>query len=658
MGLGLSTRFRYTMATFYGANLQPKDELRMRRLCDELPRRWPVGLLISVLALALLGAAGRLAAQSAPVADEGPAYRVSQITIGYEKADPRLPDLASLGSLVVTLGLSDTGYTAVRNDQPTQSLEITLIGLGDLKHIHGSGLQAISAAIVAWMNQHGFIGIYVRPDPAQIDDAGQDLRPAVDQSLRLVVYTATIAKQRTLASGDRVPHDRGINNTAHSLIVDDSPLKVGDPIDKRALDDYIYFLNRHPGRRVDVALGAADEPGQAVVDYMVTENKPWLVYAQVSNTGTDSTGTWRERFGFIHNQLTSHDDTLSLDFNTAGFGETFALSADYEIPFFFDPRWSWRIAGGLSRFDSEEIGQGNVDFQGEQWWVDTTVRWNFYQHRQLFIDAFAGVRYQDIEVDNNTVEVNGSDEFFLPHGGLQLQRQTDALSTTAYVDMMVNVPGLAGTGSELELERLGRLDVEREFAILSWQATQSLYLEPLLWPKAWADPSTPASSTLAHELYFSFRGQHTFDTRVVPQLQGVAGGFYSVRGYDESAAAGDTTMIFTAEYRFHLPRIFGIDEDPYDTMLFGQPFRVAPQEVYGRPDWDLIFRGFVDVGKTQVANTVFPEEDSDLLGVGVGIELQFRRNLTIRADWGYALEDAGPTREGDSRLHFVGTLLY
>jgi len=47
-------------------------------------------------------------------------------------------------------------------------------------------------------------------------------------------------------------------------------------------------------------------------------------------------------------------------------------------------------------------------------------------------------------------------------------------------------------------------------------------------------------STLAHELYFSLHGQYAFNNRLVPQAQDVAGGMYSVRGYPESFAAGDS----------------------------------------------------------------------------------------------------------------------
>jgi len=206
--------------------------------------------------------------------------------------------------------------------------------------------------------------------------------------------------------------------------------------------------------------------------------------------------------------------------------------------------------------------------------------------------------------------------------------------------------------------RLGRVDADEDFAILSWQASQSFFIEPVLFREAWEDATTPGSSTLAHELFFSFRGQTTLGARVAPQFEGVAGGLYSVRGYDESVAAGDDLFLFTAEYRFHLPRVFSVDDDPYDTMLFGRPFRWSRQEVYGSPDWNLILKAFVDVGATRVNDAQAGESDEDLLGVGIGAELQVLRNVNIRLDYGWALEDAGDNNAGDSRLHVQATLLY
>ena len=43
---------------------------------------------------------------------------------------------------------------------------------------------------------------------------------------------------------------------------------------------------------------------------------------------------------------------------------------------------------------------------------------------------------------------------------------------------------------------------------------------------------------------------------------------------------------------------------------------------------------------------------------GPGIELQYRRNMTLRADWGIAGRDAGTAKSGDNRVHFALTIVY
>ena len=59
------------------------------------------------------------------------------------------------------------------------------------------------------------------------------------------------------------------------------------------------------------------------------------------------------------------------------------------------------------------------------------------------------------------------------------------------------------------------------FLLTSFDASLAFYLEPLLDRAAWEDPSTPASSTLAHEMAFLARGQWALGHRLVPQFQQV-----------------------------------------------------------------------------------------------------------------------------------------
>ena len=50
-----------------------------------------------------------------------------------------------------------------------------------------------------------------------------------------------------------------------------------------------------------------------------------------------------------------------------------------------------------------------------------------------------------------------------------------------------------------------------------------------------------------------------------------------------------------------------ISVEPEPRQLFDQPFRYAPQHVYGRPDWDLVLKAFVDLGWTFISDPLFFE---------------------------------------------------
>ena len=84
----------------------------------------------------------------------------------------------------------------------------------------------------------------------------------------------------------------------------------------------------------------------------------------------------------------------------------------------------------------------------------------------------------------------------------------------------------------------------------------------------------------------------------------------------------------------------GIKPRPTQLPWIGD-FRVAPQQVYGRPDWDLVLRGFVDGGQTvsnkRYLNQSAQEINQTLVGAGVGLELVFKGRVRARVDWGRGL---------------------
>lgn len=608
-----------------------------------------------------------------PTEADGQFYPVSQVILEYDLAHPEHPSLRPLMDRVyVDLAETAEGYVAASDGAAATAVHLVDLPLLEQNAFSGSAILQMSQRVVDDFHTQGFTGINVRPHPEDIDETARDVRPEGITVLRMVVRIGVVTELRTIASGSRVPQGDRMNNPKHQRLAQRSPVQPSasdDPeqknlMNKEVLDNYISWLNRHPGRRVDAAVSPGSEAGGVALDLLVTEERPWLAYVQGSNTGTQQTEEWRYRFGFSHHQLTGNDDILSLDYITGGFDATHAVVATYEAPLFDLERTRVRVNGFWSQYSATDVGFAGEVFTGKEWYAGADLIQNVFQDKELFIDVYVGVQWQHDETTNAILAQEGRADFFLPRVGAKLERDTKESSTVAFAEFEINLPGVADT-KDTEMIFLGRDllgpsgdlgAVATDFKRLKFDARQSFYLEPILWADKYNDPTTPQSSTLAHEAYFAIRGQWSPD-RLVPQFERTVGGLYSVRGYPESVTAGDTVLIANAEYRLHVPRLFGLEPDP--RTLFGKPFRHAPQYVYGRPDWDLIFRGFFDYGKVYNTDRRSFETDFDLMGAGGGVELLYRRNVNVRMDWGMALEPLdGRVTSGSQQIHIVATLLY
>jgi hemolysin activation/secretion protein len=604
---------------------------------------------------------------------DGGRYPVSRFLIEYHSEHPEHPSIDDLMEAVVRLGVTPDGYVAYREGMPSAELRIADVVEGTGGVFYRSALNSVARAIVERLNRKGFIGIFVQLHPDDIDETnGADLRAGKRPELRLVVWTGVVKNVRTITSGDRLKKevDAGLVDRVNTddpvlnRIRDQSPLQVDNLLRKDLMDDFVFRLNRHPGRRVDVAISPGENPEEVVVDYLVSEAKPWSIYAQLSNTGTKATNQWRERFGFVHNQLTGHDDVLRVDYITGGFQDSHSVAVNYEFPLLSD-RLRLRTYGAFATFEASEVGLSDESFSGTTFSAGAELSGTIFQHRELFIDAVGGIRWENIHVENETFVTEARENFVIPYVGLRLDRATEAATTYATVTMEFQVPELAGTDED-EIDFLGRPEVDDHWQVLKFSFEQSFYLEPLFNPGGYSGRSARGPLTLAHEIAFSARGQWAFGARLIPNEEEVAGGFFSVRGYPESVVAGDNTVIASLEYRFHLPRVFPVS-DPgtlfgREVGFLGKDFRYAPQQPFGRADWDLVFKAFIDAARTENNDPQPGENDHTLVGAGLGIEYQFKRNVSARLEYGFPFEVVRDESEnvdvGDGRWHFSLTLLY
>ena len=624
---------------------------------------WPgviASSIVTIFAAAALGQGGPstrpdlVAARPDPAAEHGRAYPVTELKLKYSTDIPGQPPLEQIIATRIELGrLAGGGYTSPKLpgvEKETRSFA-EWSGGGE-KLFYARAVQAVSEQLLTAVGERGLIGVFVAPSPDDIVEASGEDRRQDRRELTWVVYTGRAKELRTIASGNRIKQtERRINAEEHKRIIELSPVQPGELLNRREIDEYALRLTRHPGRKVDVAVATTTEPGTVTLDYLVAENRPWQVYFQISNTGTEQTSEWRERFGYLNTQLTGRDDILNIDYTTTGFEDSHAVLASYEAPVWNTNRLRWRVYASYSEFTASELGLAfGEEFSGEEYVLGAELIANVWQRGSLFLDLFGGVMYQHPEVTSS--EGSGEGSFIQPYIGARLERFTDTTAT----DIEAKLTFAFGDADEEDLDLLGRLEADDDWVLLSWQATHSFYIEPLLFPGRFK----AGQSTLANEIHLALRGQYAFDYRVIAQAEETLGGLFTVRGYDENILASDSAVIATAEYRLHVPRLFKVVKEP--GKLLGEDFRYAPIRPYGRTDWDLILRGFVDVGFAIFSDPIAPEEDETLVGAGVGIELQVKQNISVRLDWGFVLEEVqvpgDEAQSGDSRLHVIATFVF
>ena len=623
-------------------------------------------------------------------------YKVSRFTIKYgpvkRPPHPRLPPVEKLLDTPVTLGQSaEADGGLVGPGAGARDIPVVLSQVTAPETYSGDALQAIYTSVVGQINQTGIYGVFVVVDPDQINPStGEDLRKGATP-LTLLVYASEVRQVRTIVKPVAKPPFKAastvVNDPKYAKITAHSPLQgpgknaQGSLLDRAALQNYLDRINRFPGRRVDVAVTASGEDAGVILDYIVHVEHPGVfLFDQTSNTGTEASGSWRTRVGGEVRQLAGLDDLLDLSFETSLSSETYSAFGSYQFTPIFPDKLKLKLYGGYGRFQAEDVGFDQAQFVGKSATAGLLAIYTPFYFKGFPLDLIAGVEYKNVDIsDVGTFPQEGKTDFLMPLVGVATDRTTEQYSAFGSVQVQTNLPGVIGTSSE-ELQKMGRFNTSKDFIIGKYSFGLTAYLEPLIFAKQWNAYGEEADAakrrgywkkvTLAHEVSGLLHGQYTFgDKRLIPQFEDVIGGFASVRGYPEAFTSGDTSIIFNAEYRFHLLRTL----KPADTDAPADPnkppppppkFALRPPTILGRPDFDIVLRAFYDVGYVQNNNLVAATEANRLLmSAGAGIEVQVLRYLNLRLDCGVPLvavtdKTSRPVEVGSTRLSFVGVISY
>ena len=529
--------------------------------------------------------------------------------------------------LVETSG-DDLIYRQKREGEATAEVRLGDIGKDKRTLLDIGGLRAVAAAASQAYQDRGIYAVRIDimgKAVSRLREENSDGVLVISVTEGYVSKVGAVTKQ-TDKDKEPVPDHR--RDRLEERVRKTSPVQPGEPLKAQEIDEHVARLNRHPGRHVEAEVRPGQEVGQLELDYLIMEAKPWMVYAQLDNTGTENTTELRERVGFRHYNLTGNDDILAFDYVTGNFQEVHYILASYDFRVPVTQTSRLKAFGGWSSYEGSELGIFDTEFSGDSGQVGVEFRTTLLQRKRMFLDLLVGARYQNVAADNMLAGTSGESGFVLPWVGLKLDGKD------RYTQYTAGVTGELGVASEdkTDLALLGRANVEDVWGVLRFDLNMSTYLDPIF--------DSHFSGPAVHELCGSVRGQFApGGQRLTPSFMYPVGGFYSVRGYPESFASGDTSVVASLEYKLHLMELLRANKQA------------------NRADWDLVLRGFLDGGQTVYNDPLSFESDTTFISAGVGFDLRILRYFQCRLDLGIPLQaiDNGSEviEEGDARLHFA-----
>lgn len=170
--------------------------------------------------------------------------------------------------------------------------------------------------------------------------------------LHLVVVPGTL-RRVTLAD------DRGPRVTWWNAL----PLRRGELIDVRDLDQGLEQLKRLPSQDVEIALRPGDLPGESDVELKVTRTRRWRTSLTVDDGGSSSTGKHQGTLTASLDDALWLNDVLSLsgqhdaDFRPSRHA-SWGASGSWTVPYGY---WTLSLSAGTNRY-TQKVAGGTIDF--------------------------------------------------------------------------------------------------------------------------------------------------------------------------------------------------------------------------------------------------------------------------------------------------------
>ncbi len=377
-----------------------------------------------------------------------------------------------------------------------------------------------------------------------------------------------------------------------------------------AMQKQLASLNRSADRRITPVLRAGKTPGTIEVDLKVKDQLPLHGSVELNSRQIPNTTLTRLSANVSWDNLWHRQHSLGLTGLIApeNLDESKVFSANYTMPL---PSGGFLALYGI--YSASQVASlGALNVLGNGLIVGGRYILPLPGGERFFHTATLGVDYKDFTQAVNLVDGGNFNTpisylpFTIGWDGTWLgERRTTKLGLSANF----HVRGLVGD--------------EEEFASKRFKGHSNyLFMRGNL------------SHTETMRQGWGLTGRASWQIAAQPLInneQSIVGGVNTVRGYLEVAALGDDSAagqleVFTPNYATYL--LEAIDE-----------FRLL---------------AFIDGGTVRVQQPLPGQKDRfNLAGTGMGLHLKGWNGISADLSWAVALEEAGRTKAGDKRVHFL-----
>lgn len=369
--------------------------------------------------------------------------------------------------------------------------------------------------------------------------------------------------------------------------------------------------NEHPNKKIQTAFRESDTPATVDVDLKVQDSRPWNAYASLANTGSSQTGNTRLTLGATHSNLWDRDHALTLTYTTAPgrYDKVKQIGVNYAVPVYSE------AAKVSVLYSKSTVNSGKVadffDVAGQG-----VVKGLRIDKKLPSPDtAYAhGLQFSlDDKFFNNDVTFAGvpivpdvrSRPWGLRYDG---EYRTQEAQFNFHADYFRNI-------------RSGRLNDDASYAASRGGARSD-------WESVKYGASLNYNLDDGWLLRGLLEGQWAHDPLIGGE-QISAGGESRGRGYDAGVIAGDSGRYYSLELW-------------------------APPVAGG---WR--FLGFLDGGRVSVEDPVAGQNRTEsIASAGAGLRWSYGQHLSLRADYGKAMQAAGANPKGHQMVHFNVMLRY